>query len=370
MSLINVENCTVYINGEEYHPDIILWDKDIITLKIVADEGYYFPDDMQAILRHGMYGNDTTIISPSDPVTGQYFNETQTEFLMSGSQSEMLIIEPGPYGNSYSFELRDCIAIEGSIGDEPAFDIVGFFTNIYNIEIDQLIGFSEERYIISDPEPTELETDRYVINLFTIPYNIDSITSAEPEPIKVAGKTFTTESKVVTSSIATIELGKITIEPQYNNAYDYLNTEVLLHVPHGEPIRLDPSITIGKTVSVQLNIDLYTGEGTYNIILLPDDYVVESRLVQVGRNVPITKITDKEATNRTLMNGVVTPFIEVRRNIPYNEVGELGKNVEEYINLSEVNGYVEVSKIDLIGNATKREKEEIERLLAGGVFIK
>src|SRR5690606_13094658 len=160
---------------------------------------------------------------------------------------------------------------------EPPFDIVGFFTNIYNIEIDQLIGFSEERYIIHDPEPTQLEIDKYVINLFTIPYNIDSITSEEPEPIKIAAKTLITESKVVTSSIATIELGEITVEPQYNNAYDYLNTEILLHVPHSEPIRLDPSITIGKTVSIKLNIDLYTGEGTYNIILLPDNYIMESR---------------------------------------------------------------------------------------------
>lgn len=368
MSLINVENCTVYLNGVKY-PTSVGWSTN--ALKIVADEGYYFPDDMEAILRHGSYGNDTTIISPSDSETGQYFNATQTEFLMTGSAMDLIIEEPGPMGSTYSFELSDCIAIEGSIGggEEPPFDIVGFFTNIYNIEIDQLIGFSEERYIIVDPEPAELETDKYVINLFTIPYNIDSITSAEPEPIKIAGKTFTTESKVTTSSIATIGLGEIDIEPQYNNAYDYLNTEVLLHVPHGEPIRLDTSTVIGKTVSVQLNIDLYTGEGTYNIILSPDDYVIESKLIHVGRNVPITKITDKEATNRTMMNGVITPFIEVRRNVPYNEVGGVGNQISQVDVIGNLAGYVEVEKVHLETSASKREQEMITSQLRNGVII-
>ena len=51
-------------------------------------------------------------------------------------------------------------------------------------------------------------------------------------------------------------------------------------------------------------------------------------------------------------------------------MGEYGFNIVEYTELSEVSGYVEIEKINLVGKATKREKQEIERLLAGGVFIK
>jgi len=105
-----------------------------------------------------------------------------------------------------------------------------------------------------------------------------------------------------------------------------------------------------------------------------DGELLESFQLNLAREIPFrSNRTEPDIVGSpggVLINNVETPYIELVRNIPYNEVGEFSNNILEYTELNKVNGYVEVQKINLVGKATKREKQEIERLLTSGVFIK
>ena len=353
VDLYNVENATVKINGvviEEGTNQKIDYDEPLV-LEIFADDGFQFDETSSNFT---IYGESEWGDLRRLEVTYNHdgWNENHTIF-------------------SYQFPSAWFTIIIANISptEIKKETIINKFVGVYNPTVSELVDLSNVWYL-------ELGETRYdilnnVIKLYVLPYDISTYKSDEPSPIKIGGKVLEIQSLTISEQILTFNLGEVYIPEKYGNAYDYINSKCVAMIPHFPAIELDVARIINKTVSIVLNVNIYTGEATCNIY--SDNELIHSTLQTISVEIPLQNNIERNIIGRInslLLNDVETPYIEITRNIPYNEVGELGKNVEEYIILSEVNGYVEVSKIDLIGNATKREKEEIERLLAGGVFIK
>ena len=353
VDLYNVENATVKINGvviEEGTNQKIDYDEPLV-LEIFADDGFQFDETSSNFT---IYGESEWGDLRRLEVTYNHdgWNENHTIF-------------------SYQFPSAWFTIIIANISptEIKKETIINKFVGVYNPTVSELVDLSNVWYLESGE--TRYDILNNVIKLYVLPYDISTYKSDEPSPIKIGGKVLEIQSLTISEQILTFNLGEVYIPEKYGNAYDYINSKCVAMIPHFPAIELDVARIINKTVSIVLNVNIYTGEATCNIY--SDNELIHSTLQTISVEIPLQNNIERNIIGRInslLLNDVETPYIEITRNIPYNEVGTLGKNVEEYIILSEVNGYVEVSKIDLIGSATKREKEEIERLLAGGVFIK
>ena len=353
VDLYNVENATVKINGvviEEGTNQKIDYDEPLV-LEIFADDGFQFDETSSNFT---IYGESEWGDLRRLEVTYNHdgWNENHTIF-------------------SYQFPSAWFTIIIANISptEIKKETIINKFVGVYNPTVSELVDLSNVWYL--EAGETRYDILNNVIKLYVLPYDISTYKSDEPSPIKIGGKVLEIQSLTISEQILTFNLGEVYIPEKYGNAYDYINSKCVAMIPHFPAIELDVARIINKTVSIVLNVNIYTGEATCNIY--SDNELIHSTLQTISVEIPLQNNIERNIIGRInslLLNDVETPYIEITRNIPYNEVGELGKNVEEYIILSEVNGYVEVSKIDLIGSATKREKEEIERLLAGGVFIK
>lgn len=364
--IFEVENCSIYLNdvlvvqGEEI---VVEYETDII-IKVIADAGYKFGVDFNATFSYeDTWGNefvdyfsiatdgwnsDYTIIETRTTITDNYLN--------------------GNY--SVTLKFYGFIAIEAD-EETPHIDIVNRFAGLYNLTPNELQLLSEERYREHGEYGELIDLGQYIANLYTIPFSLSDITSDVKTPIILGGNTVDTESKQINSDIMSIRVAEIEVPAKYNNAYDYINTTCKLFLPFIPPIEIEPARVINNIITVDYIIDMHTGEANVNVY--SNDMLITTIQRNIRQDIPFKQDVQNLSHNllgSKLINNVAIPYIEVSRNIPYNNIGEYGHNIVEYTELNEINGYIEVQKINLVGKATKREKQELERLLAGGVFIK
>ncbi len=360
-----VDNCSVYLNdvlvvqGVEI---VVKYETDII-IKVVADAGYKFGLDFNARFDY---------IDDWDNPFSDYFS-----IATDGWNSEYTILETRTTitDNNVSdyvvdIELYGFFAIEAD-DEPPHIDIVNKFAGLYNPTPDELQLLSEERYREYGEYGELIDLGQYITNLYIIPFSLSDITSDDKTPIILGGNTVTTESTRVDSTIINIRVAEIEVPAKYNNAYDYINTTCKLVLPFIPPVEIEPARVIDSVIIVDYVIELYGGE--VNVNVYSNDVLIATIQRNIRQDIPFKQDVQDLTHNllgSKLINNVFVPYIEISRNIPYNNAGEYGHNIVEYTELNEVNGYVEVQKINLVGKATKREKQELERLLANGVFIK
>ena len=201
-----------------------------------------------------------------------------------------------------------------------------------------------------------------------------SYISEEPSTIQLGYHSLDTKSNYLLRSRIKYDLGTIMVPEQYNNIYDYRDTQCLLHVPYAEPIEIDTSYVVGQIVEIAYFLDLYNGTVTLEVY----SDKIEGALVQrvddipVSYNIPFIQPKWNSVIGNIggyVNNKVTKPYIEIVRNIPYDTSTMFGKEGKEYDRLKEFEGYVEVADLDLSSTATRSEQEEIESLLAQGVII-
>ena len=361
-----VENCSVYLNnvlvvpGEEI---IVEYETDII-IKVVADDGYKFDLDFNGEFSY-TFGSG-------------YLASDQFSIVSDGWNSDYTILETRttitdyPINENYAadFELFGFFAVEAD-DEPPHIDIVNRFAGLYKLTPDELQQLSEERYREYGEYGELIDLGQYIVNLYILPFSLSDITSDVKTPIKLGGYTVNTEASQINSSIMNIRVAEIEVPAKYNNAYDYINTTCKLVLPFIPSVEIEPARVIGSVITVDYVIELHGGE--VNVNVYSNDMLITTIQQTIKQDIPFKQDVQNNYHNQLgskLINHVSVPYIEVSRNIPYNNVGEYGHNIAEYTELNKVNGYVEVQKINLVGKATKREKQEIERLLADGVFIK
>ena len=365
---VNCLNATVYINEVVYEngftPNSPIGLPPYV-IRVVADEGHWFFDyELNARIRYTNGWSETLPILQNITIDDDYWNEGYTEFIFEWNPPSYI------YNDMVRLRIEGFNAIEG--GEEPdapdAPDLIDTLSAIYHPTIGEVKSLADERYV-SGMENVPIRN--FIHNLYTLPFDVSEL-DGERKNVELGGGTLNTESTILTQSILNVLVAEIHVPAKYNNAYDYIKTTCTLYLPFIESIELDIERVIDKTITVEYVIDLYDGIATCNVY--SEGELLISRLNEISRKIPFYQKTEVSSESpqigKVLNNSVTVPFIEVVRNIPYNEVEGIGNEVSQVEVIGNLEGYVEVRTIHLQTSATKREQEMIISQLRNGVIIK
>ena len=366
--LNNVENCSVYLNDvlmtKEHNyqaPAMVEYD-DVIVLRVEADEGFMFDEEFQGSLTYEDEWLNQRIENFS--ITSDGWNST---FTILEVDTNMVQAGLSSYTNMVYFNFK---AVEGS-SIVPPIDTVNKFAGLYNPSPDELQEISELKYREFGEYGELIDLGSYITNLYVLPFSLDEIVAETKKNIKMGGYELDLEVNVLTSSKVGVDIALIEVPATYNNAYDYLNTVCRIYLPYLPHIELEPNKVIDKTITVNYIVELYTGELTANIY--SNNVLIESHSRNIVQEIPFKQKTQELAysyVGSVIQNNVVVPFIEVERNIPYNKVEGIGRSFSQVEVIGNLEGYVEIEKVQLETSATMREQEQIISKLSNGVVIK
>lgn len=328
-------NCTCnYENGEKVDTTK--------TLQITANNGY----DFKAVYTY----RDNTAI---------------THTLSKNEDNTILTIPSISFVDTKDYYLNDAYSAT------KISELVNGFVNLYRTNNTELKKLSKARFV--DSEGTTIDYGEFITQLYVLPFEIDSGLIGEKDNIILGNYDTNVESTLILDSKLYIDGGTITIPNKYNNVYDYLNTTCTLRLPYFNPIIIDVDNVIGKTLTIQYIIDLYSGNCTATITSSFTDEIIHSETTNIVTQIPFIQKQNNSIVNQLSNvneNLIDTAFIEIVRNIPYYANDIFGKATIVFDTVGSVTGYCEVSDIQLITTATNEEKEEIESILKDGIFIK
>ena len=248
---------------------------------------------------------------------------------------------------------------------------VSGFNHLYFVDKNILKSLASERFATGGTSKVDLGT--FIINVLELPFKLDDSLKGVENQIVLGYTVASTKAVELLKDELVIDFGKIHIPNKYNNSFDYLNTETRLHAPFSNIINLDANYVVGYDINVKYIIDLYTGDGTINVTSSKIKKVIHSETVKIGRNIPFIRynndVVNSISSNYGVNNELLSPYIEVIRNIPYYD-NVFTNEVVTYGQLNNVKGYVTVNNIILNSSATQQEKNEIVNLLRNGVYIK
>lgn len=258
----------------------------------------------------------------------------------------------------------------------------GFVTNYattYKMDRQSLDRFSDSLLNLGD-FTYENHIYNRVHSLFMIPFKLpDGMISTDPRRITNykdrgidvpdAEAHYTLDNKYV------LPLGAIEVEGEHGNTYDYKDTSVYLHAPYVEqPISLDPTYVIDETITLNMAIDLYNGNATLNIHSTKiEGELVERVNIPIKHEIPLMTNPYNVIEGKIggfIYNKITTPFIEVVRNIPYENDSLFGKAMSEYGRVGDFTGYIEMDETNVNTKATTTEQDMINSQLLAGVIIR
>lgn len=177
----------------------------------------------------------------------------------------------------------------------------GGFTNIYKADYNNLLSFSNEAINkITGDKPLDLAP--YINNLIALPFNVPT---GENASIVVGNETFKTQLPTVDNNYLTIDLGKIKVDEQYKNGFDYYQVKTRLMLPYTNLIELDPIHVINKTISIQYVVNVVNGDTTINVY--SDNDLFLSQQVNLANEIPfISKATS--GSQYAVINQLKTHF--------------------------------------------------------------
>ena len=241
------------------------------------------------------------------------------------------------------------------------------FCNLYKVTNKDLSELAKSRFA------NDFDYGTYITSLYQIPFPIDDTLVSEDISNIILGNYDTGVSVSRFNDYkAEIDGGTITVAEKYQNVYDYLNTECILHLPYFNKMFLNTEYVINQTLTIKYIIDLYTGNVTCNIYSSFINDIIESQTQQIAINIPFIQKQNNNiigTLSNINKNIIDTAFIEIVRNIPYDTVNIFGKETIDYGVIGDYHGFIKCQNVMLETSATNEEKEEIASLLKGGIFI-
>lgn len=339
-----LNNCYCsYENNEEINPTK--------PCEIIANSGYIFPT--QISYPYTAIINDIEVVKYATVIDNGY--RLSFDFSFESNISTIIL-------NSEYTAVKEV-------------DNISDFVNTYYVTKQTLKELAKKRFLklSSESGVTYVDLGEFIVGLYVLPLGIPKILITSEQNIKLGYQDSKVPANVINAYKWEYDLGVITIPAKYNNAYDFLKTEVFLNAPFFDQQEL-PIYTIGHDLHIKMLFDCYSGCGT---LLVKDTFtnsyivnktqkiVIDVPYVQTGLNTVFNKL------GNTNINPLIdTCFVSVIRNTPYNNDNEYGKNLNASVVIGSVQGYAEFSKSTVISTiATDTELEMINRLLANGVYI-
>ena len=332
-------NCTCnYTNGEE-----ITEEKGDIVL--IANEGYYFAEIFE-------FDNDSIT--------------QKTEIIDDGQKQ--LVYSPDSFDSDLRIDLNDTYkAIQKA---PPTPSSPAKWSSIYKVNNTIMSELSKVRFY----QGTNLiDYGNYIFNYYISPIKINDEMLSHDETSILLGK-FDSNVKAhyLASYLLNVDLGEIVIPYRYNNVYDFLDTNCILHLPFFEPIEVSAEYVIGHSLFITYVLDLYSGLCTANIKSSFTNSIIKSIHTTIIQQLPFIQYSNnniQSKINTTYVNAFSKAFIEVIRKKPYYTNSTFGKETIEVTTLTDKKGFIKVDDINLIGYSTTDEKNKIKNLLSSGVVI-
>ena len=243
------------------------------------------------------------------------------------------------------------------------------FVHLYKTNDNELSALAKARF--KDVSGNTVDYGQYISALYRIPVDLSNITG-DTSNIMLGQYDSMVASTLLNQYLLDIDGGTITIPEKFHNAYDYLNTECIIHLPFLDDINLPPHYVVNQTINIKYKLDLYSGTLTASIYSSYLNSIVANTSGVIVTNIPfIQKQTDNVVNSLTSVftNLIPTAFMEVTRNIPYDNVNIYGKECVDFDMIGNKTGYLKCDNVALVSKATKNERDEIMSLLKDGIIL-
>ena len=323
------EHCTCnYSDGETISPDKP-------RLEIVADDGFVFLNEYH------------------------YKQAGVTKYLNKSDDNKMLYKDLTTMG----LTLNDVY----SAVTAPA--TIGSFVHLYKTTDGELSALAKVRF--KNVSGNTVDYGQYISALYRIPVDLSGI-SGDTSNIMLGQYDSEVASTLLNQYLIDIDGGAITIPEKFNNAYDYLTTECILHLPFLDEVWLSPQYVVNQTINIRYKLDLYSGTLTASIYSSYLNSIVANSSGIIVTNIPFMQNQTDSVVNslsKVFTNLIPTAFMEVTRNIPYDNVNVFGKECVDFDMIGNKTGYLKCDNVALVTKATKNEKDEIMSLLKDGIML-
>ena len=318
------------------------------TITIQANEGYTFE-------------NDGSLTYNRDKL------EQETLTIKATHTNTVTITLP----DSINWAVQDDFMLTMGAVKSEIVETTGGFTNIYKADYTNLLKFSNEVIIkiVGTSSSQSYDVTPYINNLVMLPFNVPT---GEKSAVVAGNETFTTQLPTVDNNYLTVDLGKIKVDEQYKNGFDYYQVKTRLMLPFTNMIELDPKHVINQTVTIKYVVNVVNGDTTIN--LSNGDDLFYSEQVNLASEVPFissaTKGSQYTVINRlktVFRNSIHQAYIIIEQPTPilnsdYYPTNEKGT----------LKGYTGNVKASLLNNMdiSSNELNALQNLLETGVKIK
>ena len=320
------------------------------TVTLQANDGYTFESDGSLTYQRDLLDQGTLTI----PAT---HTNTATVTLPS----------------DINWSIQDYFMLTMGAVKSEIVETTGGFTNIYKADYTNLLKFSNE-VIIKITGGTgggvqSYDVTPYINNLIMLPFNVPT---GEKSTIVAGNETFTTQLPTVDNSYLTVDLGKIKVDEQYKNGFDYYQVKTRLMLPYTNMIELDPKHVINQTVSIKYIVNVVNGDTTIN--LSNNDDLFYSNQVNLASEIPFISSATK-GSQYTVINQLKTVFrnsIKQAYIIIEQPTPVLNSDFYPTNEKGTLKGYTGNVKASLLNNMdiNSNELNALQNILETGVKIK
>lgn len=320
------------------------------TVTLQANDGYTFESDGSLTYHLNLLDQETLTIKATHTNTAT------------------VTLPPNIYWSAQNVFMLTMGAVKSEI-----VETTGGFTNIYKADYTNLLKFSNE-VIVRITGGTgggvqSYDVTPYINNLIMLPFNVPT---GDKSTIVAGNETFTTQLPTVDNNYLTVDLGKIKVDEQYKNGFDYYQVKTRLMLPYTNMIELDPKHVINQTVSIKYNVNVVNGDTTIN--LSNGDDVFYSNQVNLASEIPFISSATK-GSQYTVINQLKTVFrnsIKQAYIIIEQPTPVLNSDFYPTNEKGTLKGYTGNVKASLLNNMdiNNNDLDALQNLLETGVKIK
>ena len=320
------------------------------TITLQANDGYTFESDGSLAYQRNLLDRETLTIKATHTNTATVTLPTDIDW----SNQDYFMLTMG--------------AVKSEI-----VETTGGFTNIYKADYTNLLKFSNEVIVkITGGQGGSIQSydvTPYINNLIMLPFNVPT---GEKSTIVAGNETFTTQLPTVDNNYLTVDLGKIKVDEQYKNGFDYYQVKTRLMLPYTNMIELDPKHVINQTVSIKYIVNVVNGDTTIN--LSNNDDLFYSNQVNLASEIPFISSATK-GSQYTVINQLKTVFrnsIKQAYIIIEQPTPVLNSDFYPTNEKGTLKGYTGNVKASLLNNMdiNSNELNALQNLLETGVKIK
>lgn len=239
--------------------------------------------------------------------------------------------------------------------------------NVYNVTVDNLTQFAEERFIsVGTEDVAEVDLGEYVSKLFRLYCAIGNTTEST---LKVANYDLTNINvQVPVNDIVTVDCGTLTVTGKNGTANDF-NGELQIFLPFIGLQSLNIDKALNNPLHLYYKINIVTGEAVaiLEIDEIPSEFW-DCKACQEILYLSHTQETFSDYEFKSKFLYGYTPFIIYKYNTDFNNSPVNSDSVR--MKVSECEGYFEMTETTPFNaqNMNETERARIIELLASGVF--